>query len=125
MEVKESSRIGDCVRRVFLRPALEVKVRLLKMGQIQFQIWHQTETECRASAVGQPDRRHTLSSAGCNFGIVLESLLQRVDIEFFFYDNGLNHELASHMQATRRVFTRHTRHGWLHRGGKGGTYHMQ
>jgi len=60
-EVKGSFHIGDCVRTVFLRPALEVKVKLLTIGQIQVQIWLQTETECRASAVDQPGRKHTPS----------------------------------------------------------------
>jgi hypothetical protein len=106
-EVRESSRIGDRVQRAFQRPALEVKVRLRTKEQIQVLTLLQTGIDCRASAVGQPGRRRTPSSAGCSFGIDLQSPLQRGGILFFFCGNELYHKLASHMQATWRVLTRH------------------
>jgi hypothetical protein len=106
-EVRESSRIGDCVQKVSQRPALEVKVRPRTTEQIQVLVLLQTGIDCRAFAVGQPGRRRTPSSAGCSFGIDLGSPLRREDILFFFCGNELYHGLASHMQATWRVSTRH------------------
>jgi hypothetical protein len=106
-EVRENSRIGDRVQKIVQRPALEVKVRLRTKEQIQVLIWLQTGIDCRAFAVGQPGRRRTPSSAGCSFGIDLGSPLRQEGILFFFCGNELYHRLASHMQATWRVLTRH------------------